>query len=121
MEADPKDHWQALFDKAYLRWFHLNGQPALVRITKVEGKVELMLPGGVKAKKPVLTFSQVKGKIEDVKPLVLNVTNGNAIAEIHGVRPSEWPGKEIVLYQGTQRLKGKEVPAIRIRKKKESK
>ena len=119
--ADPKDHWEALFNKQFMRWFHLNGKPALMEIVRVERNVELTLPGGAKNKKPVLHMRQVQGEIEEVKPLVLNVTNGNAIADIHGPAPSKWPGKEIVLEQGTRQLKGKEVPAIIIRAKIERK
>ena len=129
MTLDPKDHWQALFDKQYLRWYDLNGKPALVKITKVDGKVEMTLPGGAKDRKPVIQLELVQGEAETVpddrgnptrrmKPLVLNVTNGNAIHDIYGPKPSQWIGKEIVLEQGYRKLRGKAVPAILIRAKK---
>jgi hypothetical protein len=103
------DHWEALFDHTYLRWFDLNGQPSLCEIVNVQARVELTLPGGAKSRKPVITLKQVQGKIENarddngkelpsIKPLVLNVTNGSVIADICGDEPSAWKGKRIVLY-----------------------
>lgn len=92
------DHYEQLFDSKYMRWFHLNGTPALVEITKVEKDIEMTLPGGAKSKRPLVTIKLVQGKA-DVKPLVLNKTNANSIAAIHGVRPAEWVGKQVVLYQ----------------------
>ncbi len=111
------DHYEQLFDSTYLRWFDLNGSPALVRIEKVE-RLELTLRGGAKKKAPVATLALVKGEIEHMKPLVLNRTNAEAIAALHGNRPAEWTGKEIVLFQTTTKLKGVEVNCIRIRGRK---
>jgi hypothetical protein len=109
VETKTADHWQALFDHKYLRWFDLNGQPALCEIVKVHARVELTMRGGKKSRKPVIDLKQVQGKIEParddngkplpfIKPLVLNVTNCGAIVEMHGEEPSAWPGKKIVLY-----------------------
>lgn len=126
------DHWQALFDHNYLRWFDLNGQPALCEIVDIKARVELTLPGGAKSRKPVVTLKQVQGKIENardengkdtghLKPLVLNSTNGCVIAEICGNKPSEWAGKRIVLYEASTKLWNAELrkmvdtPCIRIR------
>lgn len=126
------DHWQALFDHKYLRWFDLKGEPALCEIVKVEARVELTLPGGAKARKPVIHLKLVQGKIENakdengksldtIKPLVLNTTNGSAIASIHGAKPSNWTGKQIVLFETTTSLwnrqtkKMEEVPCLRVR------
>lgn len=126
------DHWQALFDHKYLRWFDLNGQPALCEIVDVQARVELTLPGGAKARKPVITLKQVQGKIENakdddgkelphLKPLVLNATNGGVIASLCGDKPSAWKGKRIVLYQESITMWSKELrkkvetPGIRIR------
>lgn len=128
----PIDHWQALFDHNYLRWFDLNGQPALCEIVDVQARVELTLPGGAKSRKPVIKLKQVQGKIDNakdengkelptIKPLVLNSTNGCSIADCHGDKPSEWKGKRIVLYQDATKMWNKElrknvdVPCIRIR------
>ncbi len=97
-QFDYRDHWEILFDKNYLRWFHLCGKECTVTIDKVERDVELTMRGGVKKKAGVVHF---KGKD---KPLVLNVTNASAIAAIHGNKPSKWPGKQIVLYPTTTKM-----------------
>ena len=129
------DHWQALFDHNYLRWFDLNGQPSLCEIIEVQARVELTLPGGAKSRKPVIKLKQIQGKIENardeagkvlpgIKPLVLNSTNGFTIAEIHGVAPSGWIGKRIVLFEATTKLWSKELrknvdtPCVRVRAQK---
>lgn len=119
------DHYQALFDKNYMRWFHLQDKPSLVKITKVIRSVEMTLPGGRKTKKPCIEFTQVQGSIQEVKPLVLNSTNAQAIAKIHGDKPSQWAGKEIVLYPTTCEMFDKDQrkmvqqDCIRVREKKE--
>lgn len=120
MTEDPNDHYAAYFDHTYLRWFDLQGYPALVKITKAERKVEMTLPGGAKCRKPVITLEMLQGKIVDVKPLVLNATNAAAIAAIHGNSVSGWIGKEIVLFQTERLLRGKPVEAIGVRAKKGS-
>lgn len=130
------DHWQALFDHNYLRWFNLNGAASLVEIVAVEGLVEMTLPGGAKTRKPVVHLKQLQGKIENavddngktlptIKPLVLNSTNAGTIAEIHGKKPSAWVGGKIVLYPSTTKMWSKEskkmveMECIRIRAPKE--
>lgn len=130
------DHWQALFDHNYLRWFDLNGQPALCEIIEVQPRVELTLPGGAKSRKPVIRLKQIQGKIENardengkplphIKPLVLNSTNGFTIAEIHGVAPSNWIGKRVVLFESVTKMWSKELrknvdqQCIRVRAQKE--
>lgn len=112
------DHFEALFDSTYLRWFDLNDSPALVEIVKVESDVAMTLPGGAKSKRPVVHMKLVNGKIQNMKPMVLNKTNGNTIAGIHGVKPSTWSGKEVVLFKDKTQCKGKTVDCIRIRAKK---
>lgn len=116
-EFDYQDDADALFNSTYMRWFHLHGKPCLVEITGVDRDVELTLPGGVKAKKPVVSLKKIQGDA-DVKPLVLNVTNKNELALFLGRSVSGWIGKQIVLYQSTAKLRGKDVPAIRVRKPK---
>lgn len=126
------DHWQALFDHKYLRWFDLHGQPALCEIVDVQPLVEMTLPGGAKSRKPVVKLKQIQGKIDNarddegkelphIKPLVLNATNGGSIAAICGDKPSAWKGKRIVLFQETitmwskEQRKKVESPSIRVR------
>lgn len=116
-EFDHQDDFERLFDQNFLRWFHLQGAPALVEIVKVD-RQELTLRGGATKKSPVLALKQIKGSIEAMKPLVMNRTNMDAIATFLGRKPSEWIGKQIVLYQDVTKLKGKEVPCIRVRQPK---
>lgn len=123
MDLDPKDNWDAWFDHNYLRWFDLNGHPALVKITKAETQ-ELTMRGGIKKKAPVATIEQVQGKIDEPKPIVLNRTNARSIAAIHGTKPTDCLGKEVVLYPTTTEMYDKDlkkmvtVGCIRIREKK---
>ena len=104
-----------LFDANYLRYYHLNG-PVKVKITKVEKKVEMRLPGSRAAEyKPVLHYEVVAGKTESTKPLVLNKTNAGLIAAICGRSVGAWVGKEVVLFESTARLGKDTVACIRVR------
>lgn len=104
------DHYEALFDSKYLRWMDIvEHGDVLVTISKIERNVELTLRGGVKKKSPLLHFKGAS------KPLVLIKTNSESIAEIYGNKPSNWIGKQVVLYVTTTDLKGKTVNCIRIK------
>lgn len=113
------DHWEALFDAKFLRWFDLNGKPALVEITGV-AKQKLTLPGGKQDERGVLQLRLVQGHITNVKPLVLNKTNAATIAGIHGDKPTGWTGGHIVLFEDQTQCKGKTVPCIRVRERRDS-
>lgn len=112
------DDVDALFDHTYLRSFHLMTSQVLVEILRTAGKVEMTMPGGIKAKKPVMWFKVIQGTIEPEfdekgkesgwKPLVLNATNAGEITKLYGRKPSQWPGKKIVLYQTQIRMYDKE-------------
>lgn len=103
------DDYEALFDSKYLRWFDIEGKGDIVcTIEKVE-REELTLRGGAKKKAPVISIKNGS------KPLVLNRTNADSIAELHGNKPSQWPGKRICLFVTTTKLKGKQVNCIRIK------
>lgn len=103
-ELDYRDHWEALFDKQYMRWFDLMNHEVSLTIDKVERGIELTMRGGTKKKGTVVHFKPREGKGEAPKPLVLNVTNAETIASIHGKKPSQWVGKQIVLYPTTTRM-----------------
>lgn len=103
------DHYEAMFDSQYLRWFDLaDKRETTVKITKVEPK-ELTVRGGAKKTAPVITMEGKK------KQFVCNVTNADAIAELYGPKPSEWVGKSITLFVTTTKLSGKEVQCLRVR------
>jgi|DEB0MinimDraft_10_1074344.scaffolds.fasta_scaffold00497_8 hypothetical protein len=109
--------FESLFDKKYLRWFHLPENGLLIEIAKIEEKVEMQLPNQRnKEYKPVLHYKVIGGELDKVRPLVLNPTNARLIAAIHGRDASKWIGKEVVLYTDDKvRLQGKNVNGIRIR------
>jgi hypothetical protein len=111
---DHRDDFERLFDQNFLRWFHLQGKPALLEITKVT-REELTLPGGAKKKSPVIAVKQIQGSIESVKPLIGNKTNMVQLASFLGRKPSDWVGKQFVVFQDETKLKGVAVPCIRIR------
>ena len=92
------DHFEALFNSTYLRWFDLNGAAHIVTIQKVARDVELTMRGGKKDKKPIIHFA------ERDKPLVMNKTNMRSIADLHGVQPSKWIGKQVELYPSTTEM-----------------
>jgi len=56
----------------------------------------------------VLAFS------DNDRPLVLNKTNANSLAELYGPETSEWEGKAIKLVPSTTSYQGKMVKCIRI-------
>ena len=56
----------------------------------------------------VLSFS------ENDRPLVLNKTNANSLAELYGPETSEWEGKAIKLVPSTTSYQGQMVKCIRI-------
>jgi len=112
-------HLESLFDKKYLRWFHLPDSGLLIEITKIEEKVEMQLPNQRnKEYKPVLHFKVIGGELDKVRPLVLKPTNARLIGAIHGQDFSKWVGKEVVLFRDTTAMKGEIVGCIRVRSKK---
>jgi len=113
-QFDYADDYERMFDQNYLRWFHLQNEPAMVEIIAVT-REELTLRGGAKKKSPVIALRQIKGKIESIKPLVMNRTNMDSIVDFLGRKPSTWIGRQIVLFVDTTKLKGKSVPCIRVR------
>ena len=92
------DHWEAMFDAKYLRWFDIVEKGEVeVTIEKVEPE-ELTMKGGIKKVAPVVTVKGAK------KQFVLNKTNSNSIAILHGNQPSKWVGKKITLFVTKTRM-----------------
>lgn len=64
--------------------------------------------------------TQLKGVLhfcENVKPLILNVTNGKAIAKLYGKDMDGWVGKKIALYYDPSvRVMGQRVGGTRVKK-----
>ena len=59
--------------------------------------------------KPVMSF------VGDLKPMVLNKTNGATVAGLYGPETDAWVGKQIVLFSTKVPFQGKLVDSIRIR------
>ena len=66
--------------------------------------------GSDKERKLVVQFVE-----PSLKPLILNLTNGDSIAEIAGTDDyTKWPGTKIQLFASKTLFQGKRVPAIRL-------
>lgn len=102
-------HYKLLHPNDYLGAHDLDGKDYTLTIKEVLRDQELVMQGGVKEKKPVLTFTNAKKKI------VLNKTNAKAIASLHGVDTDQWPGKQITVYPSKTKCGRETVDCVRIR------
>lgn len=96
------DHYEALFDAKYLRWFDIVERGEVTVTIEDVCREELTMRGGVKKKSPVVTL---KGA---TKQWVLNRTNADMIAKIHGNKPTNWKGKKVTLYVAETQLYNRE-------------
>lgn len=101
-------HWKSMMDRDFIFAFDLNGEDAVVTISRVEAGT-LNGSGGRKARKPVVYFD---GK---EKGLALNSTNCKVIAKLYGNYTEKWLGKQITLYPTTTEMAGESVECIRVR------
>lgn len=97
-----------LIPSKYLEAADLNGNHVTVVIESIERNVEIRGTGNKKDHKPVF---YLRGK---QKGWVLNTTNLNRIAEVHGKKAEEWIGKPVVLYTERVESFGSMVPAVRV-------
>ena len=97
-----------LYPSRFIKAADLQGQEWPVTITRLTME-EIENERG-REEKPVLSFQGVS------KALVVNVTNFDSIAEMHGEETDNWPGKEIVLFPTTTRFGGKTVDCVRIKR-----
>lgn len=68
----------------------------------------------IKSKKGVETHGVLYFE-EDVKPLILNKTNGETIAKLYGKHVEEWEGRQIMLYYDPNVYFGREkVGGVRV-------
>jgi hypothetical protein len=96
-------HIDQLYPSRFLRCADLNGQP--MRVT-IDGLKREEIGGEPKF---ILTFTN------GTKSLVLNKTNGKAIAKALGNETGAWRGKPIVLVPAQVDFRGDIVDAIRVR------
>ena len=95
----------AMFPSKYLKAHDLKGRSVKCIIDKVEA--EEVNQG--EEPLPVLYF---RGKDKGV---VLNKTNANMIASVHGTETDTWPGAEVILYADKTTFAGRIVDCIRIK------
>lgn len=102
------DDYRSMYDAKYIgAWDLPANKDVIVVIDRVEASVLTSSRGT--NKKPVVFF---RGK---EKGLVLNKTNGNAIAGMYGTRTSKWKGQPIAIYATTTSVGGETVDCVRVR------
>lgn len=106
-KAEQKRHYQLLFPSKYLKAADLGDRQVTVTIEKIVME-ELAMRGGRKERKPVITL---KGK---KKRWVLNRTNADAIAKLHGNYLNDWCGKEVTLCAAKVQFGSQVVDAVRV-------
>ncbi len=97
-----------LFPSKYLKAADLGGKPTVVEITGVTME-DLKDMAGKTQRKGVLAFK------DRTKTLVLNRTNYDAVADLHGEETNGWPGKSIELFPAKTNMGGKTMDCIRVR------
>ena len=97
-----------LFPSKYLRASDLAGKSTVVEISSTSVE-DLKTMDGKANSKLVVTFKGHK------KSLVMNRTNYDAVADLHGEETNDWPGKTIELYPTRTSMGGKTMDCIRVR------
>jgi hypothetical protein len=97
-----------IFPSKYLKACDVGGKPAVIDIEVA--MTETLGSGSDAKQKTVLYF---RGKL---KPLVLNMTNWDAVADIAGGDTDDWSGHTIEVYPTTTTLKGQTVDCVRVRR-----
>jgi hypothetical protein len=97
------------FPSNYLNCADLKGAERIVTIDRVD--TSTFENDGIKKTKPVVHF-----KDNGVKPMVVNKTNFQLIAAIHGDDSVGWSGKRVCLYPDLVPFKGKVTEAVRIKR-----
>lgn len=112
-------HWDLMHD----------GKAMTVRLVIEKGCEELVEMGeGRKGKKWVLYFRTYRnprtGRTRQVKPMILNATNLQAIATWYGTKTEAWDGKEIIVTVGEAKappkwkpVYGDRMPSLAVRGK----
>jgi hypothetical protein len=106
-------HVDLAYPTKYVKAADLRGNDVTVRIVCLEVDV-LVMQGGKREKKNVLTMASVQGKTLG-KQLVLNKTNAKLIASQHGPLVEQWEGKAITLYPTTTKCGREMVECVRVR------
>ena len=100
--------FRSLYGKEHLGAWDLPRDVTL-EISKVT-QGELRASGGAKVdKRPIVHFEKT------TKTLVLNATNGKAIAAMYGTQVEAWKGKRITIYKTTTTFGPNTVDCVRVR------
>ena len=108
-----KTHWKSFFEYTYLGSHDLDLGVDLIATVKHVKQESLQVPGSrEKNDKPVVYWQ------EDIKPMVLNVTNSRMLDEIAGSKYVEdWVGKQVAVYIDNNIRFGKDtVEGLRIKR-----
>jgi hypothetical protein len=96
------------FPSNYIGAADLKGKDVTLTIADVKFD-ELMLVGGRKQTKPVMSFEKTP------KLFVVNKTNGKTIAGLYGGEMRAWAGKRITLYPTKTKCGRETVDCVRVR------
>jgi hypothetical protein len=99
---------ELLYPSDYLAAFDLAGKDMTLTILTIS-KQELQLRNGGKKVKPVLTFKETPKKV------VLNVTNAESIAIMHGNKAEAWVGRQVTFFPTQVPVGRTMADAIRVR------
>jgi hypothetical protein len=95
-----------LFPSKYLSAGDLKGKSIVLTIEKVTQ--DLLEANGEKRLKPIVSF------VGATKTLVLNATNYDRIADLHGDETNNWGGKKITVYPDVVDVRGVSTPCVRV-------
>ena len=105
-----KTHWKKLDNPDYLgAWSFQPGEEKIVTIKEVKRQLVFNVATNGKEECTVAYF------VEDVKPLILNVTNCKAISKAWGTPYiDDWPGRKIALRVKRVKAFGEMTDAVRV-------
>ena len=107
-DLEKYNHVDLLHPSKYLKGAELQGKTVTVVIDGIDPHADLRKTDGTTEHRPLLRF---KGK---EKMMVLNRTNAQAIARMHGAEVKGWIGKAIKLRAEKVTAFGKEWDALRV-------
>ncbi len=108
--SNNKTHWRTFHPSDYLTGLELIQMGNTVVTIKRSGGEQIE---GEKGRKDVCNVIHFE---EDVKPMIVNVTNSTAIEKVSGSEFIEdWPGTKIELFPTQRKFKGEMVSAIGVK------
>jgi hypothetical protein len=109
-------HVRLLFPNKYLAAPDLRGRDVTLTISRLQQETLRTNEGD--ETKWILHFEEMQRRPEDKrKRLVLNKTNAQTIAKVHGAETDEWVGQRITLFGTTCQAFGQTVDCIRVRER----